>query len=43
MQGRKIQVSNQKQINVSDLASGIYMVRIQDKENGIVTKKIIKQ
>lgn len=43
MQGREIQVSNQKQINVSDLASGIYMVRIQDKENGIVTKKIIKQ
>jgi hypothetical protein len=41
IQGQKVLVSNQKQINVSDLASGIYMVRIQDVDNNIATKKII--
>lgn len=41
IQGEKILSSNQKQINVSDLAAGIYIVRIQDIENNIATKKII--
>lgn len=43
IQGQKVLNSNQKQINVSDLASGIYMVRIQDVDNNIVTKKIIRK
>ncbi|MQP53804.1 T9SS type A sorting domain-containing protein, partial [Flavobacterium sp. LMO9] len=30
IQGQKVLSSNQKQINVSDLAAGMYMVRIQD-------------
>ena len=41
IQGQKVLSSNQKQINVSDLAAGMYMVRIQDAENNIATKKIV--
>jgi hypothetical protein len=40
IQGQKVLSSNQKQINVSDLASGMYLVRIQDIDNNIATKKI---
>ena len=43
IQGQKVLSSNQKQINVSNLASGIYMIRIQDVDNAIATKKIVKQ
>lgn len=41
IQGQKVLSSNQKQINVADLASGIYMVKIQDTENTVATKKVI--
>ena len=41
IQGQKVLSSNQKQINVSDLATGMYMVRIQDIDNNIATKKIV--
>ena len=41
IQGQKVLSSNQKQINVSDLASGMYLVRIQDIDNNIATKKIV--
>ena len=41
IQGQKVLSSNQKEINVSDLASGMYMVRIQDTDNNIATKKIV--
>ena len=41
IQGQKVLSSNQKQINVSDLAAGIYMVRIQDIDNNIATEKIV--
>lgn len=40
--GQKVMSSNQKQINVSHLAAGIYMIKIQDSENEIATKKFIK-
>jgi len=43
LQGQKVQTSNEKQTNVSDLASGIYMIKVQDENNGIATKKIVKQ
>jgi Concanavalin A-like lectin/glucanases superfamily/Secretion system C-terminal sorting domain/Purple acid Phosphatase, N-terminal domain len=43
LQGQKVKSSNQKQTNVSDLASGIYMVRIQDENDGVATEKIVKQ
>ena len=41
IQGQKVLSSNQKQINVSDLAAGMYMVRIQDVDNNIATEKIV--
>ena len=41
IQGQKVLSSNQKQINVSNLAAGMYMVRIQDADNNIATKKVI--
>lgn len=41
IQGQKVLSSNQKQLNVSDLATGMYMVRIQDIDNNIATKKIV--
>lgn len=40
IQGQKVLESNQKQINVSNLTSGIYMVKVQDAENKIATKKL---
>ena len=39
--GQKVLSSNQKQINVSALPAGIYMVQIQDTANNVTTKKII--
>lgn len=41
IQGQKVVESNQKQINVSNLVEGIYLVKIKDSENNEVTKKII--
>lgn len=41
IQGQKVMSSNQKQINVSDLAAGMYMVRILDIDNNMATKKIV--
>ncbi|MEO8235116.1 MAG: LamG-like jellyroll fold domain-containing protein [Flavobacterium sp.] len=43
IQGQKVLSSTQKQINVSDLAAGIYMVKIQDAKNAIATKKFMKE
>ncbi len=43
IQGQKVKSATQKQINVSDLASGIYMIKIQDTENAVSTKKFLKQ
>ena len=43
IQGQKVMSSNQKQINVADLAAGMYMVRIEDAENNVATKKIVIQ
>lgn len=42
IQGQRVKISNQKQLNVSDLAKGIYLVKIQNNENSILTKKFIK-
>jgi hypothetical protein len=41
IQGQKVLESNQKQINVSNLSNGMYMVKIQDLESNLVTKKVI--
>ena len=40
--GQKVLESKNKQINVSSLAAGMYMVRIKDSENATSTKKFIK-
>jgi hypothetical protein len=42
LQGQKILKATQKDINISTLASGMYIVKIQDSENKTATKKIIK-
>ncbi|MDR6966331.1 chitodextrinase [Flavobacterium arsenatis] len=41
IQGQKVVSSNQKQINVAHLASGVYLVKIQDENAKIATKKIV--
>jgi hypothetical protein len=43
IQGQKVVSSTEKQINVSHLASGIYLVKTQDSNNKISTNKIIIQ
>lgn len=43
IQGQKVKAANQKQINIADLANGMYMIKIQDAENAIATKKFMKQ
>ncbi len=42
LQGQKVLSSKQNKINVSELPAGIYLVRIEDVNNNIATKKIIK-
>jgi hypothetical protein len=39
--GVKVLSSNQKQINVSQLPSGIYIVRIQDLADNVVMKRVV--
>lgn len=43
LQGQKVKSSNQKQIAVGDLASGVYLVKIQDANNAVTTQKIVKE
>ena len=42
MNGQKVLTSNEKQINISNLPAGTYMVRIEDLKNNVVMKKVIK-
>ncbi len=42
-QGQKLITSAQKQINISSLSSGVYLIRVEDNENRTTTKKIIKK
>jgi hypothetical protein len=43
LQGQLVKTAYAKQINVSELSSGIYMVRIEGSINAVETKKIVKQ
>jgi hypothetical protein len=43
LQGQKVKTALSKQVNVSDLASGIYMVRMKDENNAVETKRIVKE
>jgi hypothetical protein len=40
--GQIVIKTNQKQINVSNLSKGMYMIKIQDTKNTVSTKKFIK-
>ncbi len=42
LQGQKVMTSKENTINVAELPAGIYLVRIEDVNNNIATKKIIK-
>ncbi len=41
--GQKIMTETQKQINVSGLSKGIYMVRIEDENGAVATQKLVKE
>ncbi|WP_290834805.1 LamG-like jellyroll fold domain-containing protein [Flavobacterium sp.] len=41
IQGQKVLTSNSKDINVSNLSKGMYMVRIEDSNNAVSTQKLI--
>jgi Secretion system C-terminal sorting domain/Concanavalin A-like lectin/glucanases superfamily len=41
LQGQKVVTSNSKNIDVSNLSKGMYMVRIEDSSNAVATQKLI--
>ena len=41
LQGQKVLTSNTKNINVSGLSKGIYLVRIEDENNAVATQKLV--
>lgn len=43
LQGQKIISSSSKELNVSDLSSGVYMIRVEDTDGAIATKRLIKK
>lgn len=42
LQGQKVTASTEKEINVSGLSNGIYMVRVEDENGAIATQKLMK-
>ena len=43
LDGKKVFSSDQKEINVSGLAKGIYMVKVTDENNAVATQKMVKE
>ncbi len=43
LQGQKIISSSSKELNVSDLSSGVYMIRVEDTNGAIANKRLIKK
>jgi len=41
IQGQKVLTASSKEINVSNLSKGMYLVRIEDQNNAIATQKLI--
>jgi len=41
LQGQKVMTANTKNINVANLAKGVYFVRIEDKNNAVASHKLI--
>ena len=42
LQGQKVITATSKQVNVSHLSNGVYMVRVEDENGAIATKKLVK-
>ena len=43
LQGQKVLTSNKNQVDVSGLSKGIYMVRVEDIDNGVSAQKMVKE
>jgi Secretion system C-terminal sorting domain/Ig-like domain CHU_C associated len=43
LQGQKIKSTSSKELNVSDLSSGVYMIRVEDTNGAIATKRLLKK
>ena len=41
LQGQKVLSSNKNQVDVSGLSKGMYLVRVEDVENGVSTQKLV--
>ena len=41
LQGQKVLTTTNKNVNVSDLSKGIYLIRIEDVDNAVATQKLI--
>ena len=42
LQGQKVLSATEKQINISGLSSGIYIVKVIDKNSAVATQKLVK-
>lgn len=43
IQGQKVLESNENKINISNLKPAVYLVRMEDENGGVATKRIIKE
>ena len=43
LDGKRVFSSDQKEINVSGLSKGIYMVKVTDENNAVATQKMVKE
>ncbi|MCK9255898.1 MAG: T9SS type A sorting domain-containing protein, partial [Bacteroidales bacterium] len=42
LQGKQLQTSNSKEVDLSKLSSGIYLIKVKLKNNEVWTRKVIK-
>ena len=43
LQGQKIMSTSSKELNISNLSSGVYMIRVEDANGAIATKRLLKK
>jgi Flp pilus assembly pilin Flp len=43
LQGQKVLTATEKKVNISGLSIGIYMVKVEDENGAIATKKLVKE
>ena len=41
IQGQKVMSATSKNVNVSNLSKGMYLVRIEDENNAVATQKVV--